>query len=213
MPNYQNSKIYKIWSPSCTEIYIGATTQPLSQRFHRHKKKYEIFINGKIKYLTKSREILKYGDAKIELVKKCPCNDKEELNKIEAEFIRNTGNCVNLKIPGRNGKQYYEEFKNELLEKGKIYREENKQKISEQRKIYYEENKQKKLEQNKNYYEKNKQKISEQRKIYYKENKQKKLEQKKQKINCVCGSIYRKIDKARHERSKKHINFILESES
>ena len=179
MPNYQNSKIYKIWSPSCCEIYIGATTLPLHQRFYEHKKKYEKFLEGKI-ISTRSREILKYDDAKIELIKYCPCNSKEELNSIEAEHIRNTENCINLKIPGRSKKQYYEETKEKRIE---------------QREIYYEKNKQKILEQVKQYYEENKQKIS---------------EKAKQKINCECGSICTITNKLRHERTKKHKNFMLE---
>lgn len=47
----------------------------------------------------------------------------------------------------------------------------------------------------------------------YKENNKKKIkeyhkEQGKIKINCICGSTFRKAEKARHERSKKHINYV-----
>ena len=53
---------------------------------------------------------------------------------------------------------------------------------------------QKKIEQNKGYYQKNKQRI---------------LEQEKQKIECDCGSIVRRSDIARHNRTKKHSDYKL----
>ena len=197
MPNYQNSKIYKIWSPSCNEIYIGATTQKLHYRFGKHKTTYKRFINGKIKISTKSREILKYDDAKIELIKYCPCNSKEELNSIEAEYIRNTENCINLKIPGRTKKQWSEDNKERINDQKKIYNEKNKSEIAKKKKIHYEKNKQKRLETMKIYRENNKQKIA---------------EQAKQKIKCECGSTISRGSKYNHERSEKHKNFLVESD-
>jgi len=60
-------------------------------------------------------------------------------------------------------------------------------------KEYRTDNKSKKAEHDRQYYEDNKSKISEQRKI---------------KTTCECGSICRKAEKSRHERTIKHINFI-----
>ncbi len=41
MPNYQNGKIYKIWSPQGTEdeIYFGSTCDELYKRKSHHKNK------------------------------------------------------------------------------------------------------------------------------------------------------------------------------
>jgi hypothetical protein len=39
MPNYQNAKIYKLWSPEGDDIYIGSTTQSLAVRKAGHKAK------------------------------------------------------------------------------------------------------------------------------------------------------------------------------
>ena len=52
------------------------------------------------------------------------------------------------------------------------------------------------------YYIKNKDKILE-------KNKERKYIKSKEKYNCDCGSILRKVDKKRHERTKKHQNYIL----
>tara|TARA_R110000803_G_scaffold109843_1_gene178206 strand:+ start:1531 stop:2070 length:540 start_codon:yes stop_codon:yes gene_type:complete len=60
-------------------------------------------------------------------------------------------------------------------------------------KEYRKENRQQQLEWEKEYYQKNKEKI---------------LEQKKQKYTCKCGSILRIGEKARHEKSKKHLAYI-----
>ena len=42
---------------------------------------------------------------------------------------------------------------------------------------------------------------------YYLENKDDYNKKRKEKFKCECGSIYRKSDKARHERTKKHLDF------
>ena len=221
MPNYQNSKIYKIWSPSCTEIYIGATTRPLHQRFGKHKTMYKKFLEGKT-IGTTSREILKYDDAKIELVVKCPCNDREELNKIEGDYIRKY-NCVNKYIPDRTRTQYYQDNKELIIEKKKIYYEKNKPEILEQAKLYYEDNKQKIAERKKIYHEKNKSEIIKKKKIHYEKNKQKISKYQKkyyeknkekltEKIECICGSTISRSSKYNHERSNKHKNFLVESD-
>jgi len=34
MPDYNNAKIYKLWSPEGDDIYIGSTTKYLSTRKH-----------------------------------------------------------------------------------------------------------------------------------------------------------------------------------
>ena len=79
-------------------------------------------------------------------------------------------------------------------------------------KEYNEYNKDTIKEYYKKYNEENKDKIQEYRKDYYKENKEKKKknisEQGKVKVTCVCGSCYRKADKSKHERTKKHQSFL-----
>ena len=37
MPNYQNTKIYKLWTHANDDIYIGSTTLTLAQRLAKHK--------------------------------------------------------------------------------------------------------------------------------------------------------------------------------
>ena len=119
MPDYKNGKIYKLWSPEGDEIYIGSTTQSLALRKAKHK-------NDRC-----SSKVLfeKYTDIRIELLEEYPCDNKEQLNKKEGEYIRNN-NCVNRCVAGRTNDEY-----------GKEYRKNNKEKYIEQYKNYYEDNK------------------------------------------------------------------------
>jgi len=111
MPNYQNAKIYKLWSPEGDDIYIGSTTQKLYARKAQHKK-----------YKDCSAKILyeKYNDVRIELLECCPCDNKEELTKKEGEYIRNN-NCINQINSGINArdnkKEYDKEWRNKHKEK------------------------------------------------------------------------------------------------
>ena len=105
MPNYSNAKIYKIvpCDPlEASDVYIGSTTRPLSERMAQHRSQYQ----------TCSSRILfkKYGidNLKIELIECFPCDNKDELNKREGDHIRSV-KCINKNIPGRTSKQYYQD--------------------------------------------------------------------------------------------------------
>lgn len=128
-------KIYKITSFQTDLIYVGSTTEKyLCDRLSNHISEFKYKNNG-----CSSKQIIKYGDAKIELIKLFPCNSKDELTAEESNYIRAL-NCVNIHIPGRTKEEWYET---------------NKEKNSEKRHQRYEENKEKEKE----YYEANKQKI------------------------------------------------------
>jgi len=64
------------------------------------------------------------------------------------------------------------------------------------------------LRTHKEYYEDNKEKRLEYAKEYRDEHKEEIAGKKKEKYDCPCGSTLCKNDKARHEKSKKHILFI-----
>ena len=137
--DYKNGKIYTIRSHQTDKIYIGSTTQPLSKRLSCHKGQYKSYLNGKKKYIT-SLEIIKYGDAYIELLEKYPCDNKMMLHKREGECIRNEPNCVNKFVPGRTTKQYREEHKDLNNTYNHSYYKDNRDKIKEQAKQYRELN-------------------------------------------------------------------------
>ena len=107
MPNYQNSKIYKIVGNGLT--YYGSTTRALSQRFSNHKTAYKCFsTTGRLKDNTKCHLCITDPNCVIILVENYPCNTKEELQAREHFYISNN-ECVNIK--GSDGRNRYSNCK------------------------------------------------------------------------------------------------------
>ena len=189
MPNYQDSKIYKLVGNG--KVYIGSTTQQLCRRKTGHVTAY------KRNYTCTSREIVTDPNHYIELIEYWPCNTNEELLKRERYYIEQI-DCINKNIPGRSiqesVKAYYEANKDTIKEYQKQYREANKDKQKQyyeankdKRKQYYEANRESKKEYQKQYDESNKDKRKQyyeankdKQKQYYEANKDKILAQKKE---------------------------------
>ena len=177
MPDYQKAKIYKLWSPQGEddEVYYGSTCNDLRYRKSQHKNK---------SHICKSKILFeKYDDVRIELVEDYPCNNKQELNKKEGEFIKNN-KCLNKVIPDRTKQEWYEDNKEKITKQTKEWIEKNKEKLTEYRKEYYQNNKEhiskwiknnrdKINETQKEWNKKNKEKLAEYKKKYYLKNKEK----------------------------------------
>lgn len=235
MVNYQQGKIYKIVTNTDDDIcYVGSTTNKyLCQRMTKHKNNYKVWKNGKTNNTSSYELFEKYGfeNCRIELLEIFPCNSRDELTKKEAEYIRAL-NCVNKVLPDRTVKEWYKEYYDEnketLIQYQKEYRIINEEKVKKRDKIHYEANKieilekaKKRREANKNeisikrkiYYQANKIEISERNKKWHEANKIEISERGKQKYTCSCGSTLRHSDKLRHEKSKKHIEFITSQDN
>ena len=158
--DYKNGKIYCIRSHQTDDIYIGSTTSPLYKRFYNHKSGYNSWKKGERNY-TSSYSIMGYNDAYIELIEEYPCENRNQLNMKEGEYIRKM-KCVNVSQAGRTE----EEIRQQGNERGKRYRENNIEKVKERRKDYYDKNKDKEKERYRLYYEKNKEKERERAKQY-----------------------------------------------
>ena len=166
MPDYQKAKIYKLWSPQGEddEVYYGSTCNDLRYRKSQHKNK---------SHICKSKILFeKYDDVRIELVEDYPCNNKQELNKKEGEFIKNN-KCLNKVIPDRTKREWYEDNKEKIIKQTKEYRENNKEAITEYDKEYYKKNKEKLTEHHKEYRANNKEKYKEYKKEWNENNKEK----------------------------------------
>ena len=90
---YQNGKIYCIRNTIDDDIYVGSTTQLLSERMCLHRSKVKANLHHKL-YL----KMYKFGLDKfyIELIENCPCSSKEELRKSECFFCSTNGNLKYL---------------------------------------------------------------------------------------------------------------------
>jgi hypothetical protein len=160
MPNYQNSKIYKIVDLNEEMVYVGSTCQKyLSFRMAQHRQSYK-----REEYCSSHEIFNKYGmeNCKILLLENYPCNNREELCKREGEFIKQL-NCVNKRIAGRTEKEYRDNNKDKVRGYKKEYYQYNKDKIKD----YREANKDKRREYMKDYFEVNKDKRREYQKKYY----------------------------------------------
>jgi hypothetical protein len=74
-----------------------------------------------------------------------------------------------------------------------VYRERNKQKISESGKLYYMANKEL---------------IDEKSKKYRMDHLEEIRLKASEKLECPCGSCFRRDKKSRHEKTKKHLKYI-----
>lgn len=141
MPNYQNGKIYKIYSYENDDVYYGSTCEELSQRMARHRSCLKSYKKDYKHYMT-SFKILEFESAKIELVENYSCNSKEELLQREGYYIK-TYDCVNKNIAGRTKKEcnkdWYENNKEQILEKRKEYNAEHKIQKKEYDKNYHQQ--------------------------------------------------------------------------
>lgn len=201
--DYSNACIYKIVckDTSITDCYVGSTID-FTKRTKQHKY-YCTNKNNKIynyKVYQFIRENGGWDNFDIVLVEKVKVNDSYQLKKQERKYIEQLNATLNINIPTRTQKEWYEVNKDRILEKKKDYHEVNKDKLKE----YYENNKDKILERKKERYENNKDKILKQQKGYQQANKEKISEKLKEKVNCpICNTFIRKDGLSRHQKSIK----------
>ena len=124
-------RIYKITSNETNYIYIGSTTQQLNVRFQKHKVDYKRHSNNKFPYMS-SFEIVKYTDAKIELIHEGLFEGRNDLENYERDTIRTSPNCVNI---------YKKKTDEEKKKIKQICNHKNYEQNKEQYKEYYQQNK------------------------------------------------------------------------
>jgi hypothetical protein len=198
MPDYSLGKIYMI-EPIVEhdegDIYIGSTCKPrLCMRYAGHKYRYKRWKNEDYGYTTSFSLFETYGveNCKISLIENFDCRSKDELNKREGWFIRNT-RCVNRIIPDRTMKEWCKNNAEELKEKKKIYFQENAAKFKEYQKQYQQEH----VEE-----------LKDKRKTYYQEHAEDISLKQKEKILCKCGKTICKSAISNHNKSQFHTKFL-----
>lgn len=88
-------KIYKISSAQTPSVYVGSTKEKLNRRMSNHRRAYKNFLAGQRSNMT-SFEIMKFDDAKIELIKEVNEDVKDDE---EFKAQQETLNCVNKYDP------------------------------------------------------------------------------------------------------------------
>ena len=186
-------KIYKIEAINGVDedIYIGSTTKKLlSQRMATHRQNYKNWKLDKTGKCMSFDLFDKYGveNCKITLLENVNANSKDELHSREAFYIRTTS-CVNKFIPLRTDEEWREDNKETLKEKRKEYNENNKDHIAELQHNWRINN-------------------MEYVKSQYNETKDKTNAIKREKVNCLCGSVFSYGDKSKHLKTLKHLKYL-----
>jgi hypothetical protein len=179
--NYQNSKIYKIYSTSLELTYYGSTTQPLNKRMYGHRKRNDGCT---------SKSLIDAGDAVISLVESYPCDRKEELIARERYYIE--GNeCVNKRIPGRKRAEWYAENREKCAAYSKEYHVIHKKRLKEYSAKYNAANRVARLKASKKYRRDNPEKCK----------------MNNSPATCKCGKVMGRLTMRRqkHLKSRAHI--------
>ena len=206
--DYSKGKIYKIEPVNGAEgdIYIGSTCKELlSQRMTAHRSDYKRWKEG-VRSKVMSFDLFdKYGieNCVIVLIELVDAKCKDELYAREQHYIKSL-KCVNKIIPLRTKEEYRTENKDVLkIRSHDKYINNNQYYIT-----YRETHKDSKKQYNSLYCQEHKDEISVQKSKYHKANIDKINLRRKAIYACTCGSEITKGEKARHEKTIKHQNFL-----
>ena len=183
--DYSKACIYKI---VCRDIeikdcYVGSTSNLIKRKYY-HKYVCNNANSKRYNFYVYNfiRDNGGFDNWDFIEIEKFDCKTKEELHRRERYYIETLKASLNKNIPTRTHKEYNYDNKKIINERNKLYKEKNKDIIKERNKLYRQNNK----EQIK---ERNKDKI-------------------KEKLKCVCGSMFNRYSKQRHNRTLKHIKYI-----
>ena len=112
---YQDGKIYKILNSETNDIYVGSTCQRLAKRMMNHRTR---FKEGKETVLYTKMRAIGIEHFYIELIENYPCENLEQLNKREGEWMREIA-TLNEKVAGRTKKEYRNDSKYKITNKEK----------------------------------------------------------------------------------------------
>ncbi len=118
-------RIYKLTSTQSNQCYIGSTTRSIYTRLTEHNYNYYQYKNGKYHY-TSSYDIVKFDDAKIELLEEREFKDKKEMLERERFYIDSNENAVNQRNPITT--------KEDIKERKAKYYTDNKEQINKKKK-------------------------------------------------------------------------------
>ena len=127
-------KIYKLYNSEC--CYIGSTSQKLlSKRKAHHLEQFNKWVKGEYHWVSSFILFMNDEDVEIELLEEREFDTKNDMLKLEAEYIKKF-DCVNEKLPTGDTNQ----------EKKKKEREKNRDWYLDYQAEYYKLNKDKMTE-------------------------------------------------------------------
>ena len=132
---YQDGKIYKILNSRTNDVYVGATCQRLAKRMMNHRTRVK---EGKETLLYNKMREIGVEHFYIELIENYPCENSEQLNKREGDWMREIA-TLNEKVAGRTKKEYKTDCKEKIKEQGKEYYEQRQDAICAKHRQRYNE--------------------------------------------------------------------------
>ena len=205
MPDYANAKIYTIRCRTDKDlIYVGSTTQTLSQRWTDHKQ-HSNHLNKQNRLLYKKINEIGFDNFYIELYMEYPCTNKSQLQKKEGEITREIGN-MNMVIAGNTIGKTKQEYITEYQHTDKFKEDKKKYYQTEEYKEWNLSRKQtpEYKQQAREYYIKNKLKAAQ----YYQDNKEHIQQRANEKITCDCGCVISKSNLKEHIKTLKHLKIM-----
>ena len=191
--NYDNTCFYKIVCKNLDihEIYIGHTTD-FTTRTLRHKNNCKN-PNNKSYNQNVYRFIRDNGgwdNFDMILIERTKCEDILDAKRKERKYIEDMHATLNSNLPSRTQKEWTADNIDKIVEYKHNWHNENKERLSQNKKETYINQREVILEKAKN---------------YYKENTDKCKEWKSGIVKCECGLTYTNSNKARHFKSKNHL--------
>ena len=187
--DYSKTIIYKFVCNDLNikDIYVGATTDMI-----RRKAKHKSVCNceSNKSYNCKVYQLIRnnggFNNWTMLQIENFPCNNKMESDVRERYWLELLGSNMNMKIPSRTQEEYQEVNKEVLKERQKQYYQVNNDNIKKYQEHYREVNK-------------------ERQQLYKEANK----EQLNKKCECLCGGNYIHQNKTHHNKSQKHLLYII----
>lgn len=146
--------VYRIFSPTRPELgcYIGSTLLGIKRRMAIHRCSHRAFLKGAAGYCSSFRVLGAANDAVCEPLQEVEVERKDELKRLEGDYIRTVEGCVNAKVAGRTDRERYKEKEGELRERARAYYQLNRDRKRE----YYLKNKERMIAYAKSRYYANK---------------------------------------------------------
>jgi len=225
--DYSKTIIYRIVckDPTIIDCYVGATTDIKSRKYsHKSNCNNNKSRDYNLNVYTFIREHNGWDNFDMIEIEKYNAKDQQDQARRERYWLEYYKATLNQQTPSQTNQEYNDNHKEQHIEYNRQHTEQkkeyntkyhiiNKEQIKEQRSGFYQQNKERLLQEKKEYYIKNKENILEKykepQKEYYCKNKEQILEKASQKITCKCGSICRKSDITKHNKTKKHQSFVL----
>jgi hypothetical protein len=185
--NYDNNHCYKIVCKDITipDIYVGHTSS-FTKRKHQHKKactdtchkEHNLFV---YKFI---RENGGWGNFDMILRNTHECENKREAEKVERTYIEDLRAALNKVLP--RVQDTTKEYKTQWWQ-------DNLERMREMKRYSYKYNKETIIAKCKDYYVNNKEKCQ---------------AWKNSQVECLCGSTYTKANRAIHDKSTNHQQYL-----